>query len=209
MASGMAALRLRQKMEVLTSTSLRPARLHCQKGRLSERCQQGETYSLECTSRYSSAFQTWTSHEGHSSPESSKKLEQAEPDECSMCHTHRPAPQARQHTCSSLTAEGQHRVQAQKRKIGDDLTAETMKATEEAIADFKRNLEAFALNHREAIRSDPEFRSQFHAMCAHIGVDPLASNKSTVTKYLDFKDWSFASFYFELAVSVVEVCRPL
>lgn len=96
--------------------------------------------------------------------------------------------------------------QEQKRKIGDDLLAEVAKQTEAAIADFKRNLEVFALNHRQAIRSDPEFRSQFHAMCAHIGVDPLASNKSAVNKYLDFKDWSFASFYYELGVSVVEVC---
>jgi EAP30/Vps36 family len=46
---------------------------------------------------------------------------------------------------------------------------------------------------------------QFHAMCAHIGVDPLASNKSAVNKWLDFKDWSFAGFYYALGVSVVEV----
>jgi hypothetical protein len=30
---------------------------------------------------------------------------------------------------------------------------------------------------REDIRADPAFRAQFHAMCANIGVDPLASNK--------------------------------
>jgi ESCRT-II complex subunit VPS22 len=90
--------------------------------------------------------------------------------------------------------------------MGDELMADILAKTEAAIGDFKANLEAFALNHREAIRADPDFRAQFHAMCAHIGVDPLASNKSAVNKYLDFKDWSFASFYFELGVSVVEVC---
>ena len=91
--------------------------------------------------------------------------------------------------------------------MGEDLSAEILAQTQAAIADFKSNLEAFALEHRQAIRADPEFRAQFHAMCAHIGVDPLASNKSAVNKYLDFKDWSFASFYYELGVSVVEVCR--
>ena len=35
----------------------------------------------------------------------------------------------------------------------------------------------FALDHRAEIRRDPEFRAQFHQMCANIGVDPLASNK--------------------------------
>ena len=30
---------------------------------------------------------------------------------------------------------------------------------------------------REDIRANPAFRAQFHAMCANIGVDPLASNK--------------------------------
>ena len=33
------------------------------------------------------------------------------------------------------------------------------------------------LSCREDIRKDPAFRAQFHAMCANIGVDPLASNK--------------------------------
>jgi hypothetical protein len=31
--------------------------------------------------------------------------------------------------------------------------------------------------HKSDIRQDPEFRAQFHQMCANIGVDPLSSNK--------------------------------
>lgn len=39
---------------------------------------------------------------------------------------------------------------------------------------FKHNLEDFAVQHRDDIRKDPEFRLQFQEMCASIGVDPLA-----------------------------------
>jgi ESCRT-II complex subunit VPS22 len=90
--------------------------------------------------------------------------------------------------------------------MGQELQADILAQTQQALADFKSNLEKFALQHREAIRMDPDFRAHFHRMCATIGVDPLASNKSSVNKFLDFKDWSFASFYYALGVSVVEVC---
>jgi ESCRT-II complex subunit VPS22 len=90
--------------------------------------------------------------------------------------------------------------------MGEELQADILAQTQQALADFRLNLEKFALQHREAIRMDPEFRANFHRMCATIGVDPLASNKSSVNKWLDFKDWSFASFYYALGVSVVEVC---
>jgi ESCRT-II complex subunit VPS22 len=43
-------------------------------------------------------------------------------------------------------------------------------------------------------------------MRATIGVDPLASNKSSVNKWLDFKDWSFVSLHCTLGVSVLELC---
>jgi len=39
---------------------------------------------------------------------------------------------------------------------------------------FRTNLEEFATKHREEIRKNPQFRSQFQQMCAAIGVDPLA-----------------------------------
>lgn len=90
--------------------------------------------------------------------------------------------------------------------MGQEITAEVQAKMKDALVDFKTKLEQFALNHREEIRLDPEFRAHFHAMCAHVGVDPLASNKASVNKYLSFTGWSFAKFYYELGVAVVEVC---
>ena len=52
------------------------------------------------------------------------------------------------------------------------------------VATFKASLEEFALKYRADIRRDPIFRAQFHAMCANIGVDPLASNKGTWNRLL-------------------------
>jgi len=45
------------------------------------------------------------------------------------------------------------------------------------------------------VRRDPAFRAQFHAMCANVGVDPLASNKGAWAQLLGFGD-----FYYELGV---------
>ncbi|KAI7837848.1 hypothetical protein COHA_008336 [Chlorella ohadii] len=56
---------------------------------------------------------------------------------------------------------------------------------------------------------NPEFRAQFHAMCAHIGVDPLASNKGTWNKLLGFggkRRCPLPNFYYELGVQVIEAC---
>lgn len=39
---------------------------------------------------------------------------------------------------------------------------------------FKKHLEKFAAEHKNDIKSKPEFRAQFQQMCARIGVDPLA-----------------------------------
>lgn len=65
---------------------------------------------------------------------------------------------------------------------------------------FRANLEDFAKQHRKDIKQDPQFRRQFQAMCAAIGVDPLSSSKGF---------WSvlgMGDFYFELAVQIIEVC---
>lgn len=43
------------------------------------------------------------------------------------------------------------------------------------------------------IRKNPAFRSQFHEMCAKVGVDPLASNKGFWAELLGIGD-----FYYEL-----------
>lgn len=54
---------------------------------------------------------------------------------------------------------------------------------------------------RDGVRQDPEFRAKFHAMCANVGVDPLASNKGVWAQLLGFGD-----FYYELGVQIVEAC---
>lgn len=54
---------------------------------------------------------------------------------------------------------------------------------------------------REEIRRSPEFRAQFHTMCANIGVDPLASNKGVWAQLL-----GFGNFYSELGVQIIEAC---
>ncbi|ENN76665.1 hypothetical protein HUJ04_009079 [Dendroctonus ponderosae] len=65
---------------------------------------------------------------------------------------------------------------------------------------FKTNLEEFASKHKNEIKKNPEFRTQFQEMCASLGVDPLSSGKGF---------WSvlgLGDFYYELAVQIVEVC---
>lgn len=66
---------------------------------------------------------------------------------------------------------------------------------------LNRNLIEGGLWGREEIRRSPEFRAQFHTMCANIGVDPLASNKGAWAQLLGFGD-----FYSELGVQVIEAC---
>jgi hypothetical protein len=67
--------------------------------------------------------------------------------------------------------------QEQFRATGQEVRAATVQQMQEQLALFRSNLEEFAHKHKSDIRKDPVFRAQFHAMCANIGVDPLASNK--------------------------------
>ena len=69
------------------------------------------------------------------------------------------------------------------------------------LAEFRAKLEAFAVAHKDDIRSDPSFRSAFHTMCATVGVDPLASSKGAWSSVLGFGD-----YYAEIGVAVVEAC---
>ncbi|GKU89180.1 hypothetical protein SLEP1_g3351 [Rubroshorea leprosula] len=71
----------------------------------------------------------------------------------------------------------------------------------EQLATFRSQLEEFARKHRNDIRKNPAFRSQFHEMCAKVGVDPLASNKGLWAELLGIGD-----FYYELGVQIVEIC---
>ncbi|KAM7251790.1 hypothetical protein ACFE04_023673 [Oxalis oulophora] len=75
------------------------------------------------------------------------------------------------------------------------------------LATFRSQLEDFARKHKNDIKKNPTFRSQFHKMCAQVGVDPLASNKGFWAELLGIGD-----FYYELGVQIVDIClatRPL
>ncbi|PSC67642.1 vacuolar sorting-associated 22-like protein 1 [Micractinium conductrix] len=92
-------------------------------------------------------------------------------------------------------------ARSQFKAVGDQVNATKAEAMRALLRHFQASLQDFALKHRQDIRRDPVFRAQFHAMCANIGVDPLASNKGTWNKLLGFGD-----FYYELGVQVVEAC---
>lgn len=102
--------------------------------------------------------------------------------------------------------EYKRQMMLRKQQMGQELGEEIHEKMRTAMSEFKRCLEQFALKHREEIRHDPEFRAHFHDMCQHAGVDPLASNKSSVNSFLSFSGWSFTTFYYALGVSVVEAC---
>ncbi|GIL76429.1 hypothetical protein Vretifemale_6023 [Volvox reticuliferus] len=93
------------------------------------------------------------------------------------------------------------RTKEQFKLTGEEVKKNTLQAMHEQLAAFRANLEEFARKHRADIRRDPVFRAQFHTMCANIGVDPLASNKSLWASTLGFGD-----YYYELGVQVVEAC---
>lgn len=76
--------------------------------------------------------------------------------------------------------------------------AEHVRAT---LSEFRRRLERFAREHAADIRADPGFRARFHAMCATVGVDPLASARGAWAELLGIGDW-----YAALGVAVVEAC---
>ena len=61
--------------------------------------------------------------------------------------------------------------------LAEETQAKRLATLRTQMATFRASLEAFAGAHRDDIRRDPAFRQQFHAMCAHIGVDPLVSAK--------------------------------
>lgn len=94
----------------------------------------------------------------------------------------------------------QHRsLQTQFRSLGKETQTAEREHLTQKLQEFRAALEEFALQHRNEIRQNPQFRAQFHKMCANVGVDPLASNKGFWTQLLGFGD-----FYYELAVQVVE-----
>ncbi|GLU21209.1 hypothetical protein SLE2022_373610 [Rubroshorea leprosula] len=96
---------------------------------------------------------------------------------------------------SAVTARDQYRL------LGENVAKLRTDLMKEQLATFRSQLEEFARKHRNDIRKNPAFRSQFHEMCAKVGVDPLASNKGFWAELLGIGD-----FYYELGVQIVEIC---
>lgn len=87
------------------------------------------------------------------------------------------------------------------RALGESVQETKAEHVQATLHSFKSKLEEFALKHARDIKADPGFRSRFHAMCATVGVDPLASSKGAWAKLLGIGDW-----YAALGVAVVEAC---
>eukprot|EP01024_Parvocaulis_polyphysoides_P007856 TRINITY_DN12314_c3_g1_i1.p1 TRINITY_DN12314_c3_g1~~TRINITY_DN12314_c3_g1_i1.p1 ORF type:complete len:245 (+),score=27.93 TRINITY_DN12314_c3_g1_i1:92-826(+) len=84
---------------------------------------------------------------------------------------------------------------------GEELSKEKIENMRDQYSKFKSSLEKFTQDYKQEIKSNPQFRAQFHTMCANIGVDPLSSNKGMWAQLLGFGD-----FYYELGVQIVEAC---
>ncbi|KAF6170366.1 hypothetical protein GIB67_012376 [Kingdonia uniflora] len=89
----------------------------------------------------------------------------------------------------------------QYRLLGENVAKIRTDLMKEQLTTFKSQLEDFARKHKNDIRKNPAFRSQFHEMCAKVGVDPLASNKGFWAELLGIGD-----FYYELGVQIVDIC---
>ncbi|VFQ82539.1 unnamed protein product [Cuscuta campestris] len=87
------------------------------------------------------------------------------------------------------------------RLLGENVAKLKTDLLKEQLATFRSMLEDFARKHKNDIRKNPAFRSQFHEMCAKVGVDPLASNKGFWAELLGIGD-----FYYEIGVQIVDIC---
>jgi len=85
--------------------------------------------------------------------------------------------------------------------VGKKIEETQIETLKKQLTSFKENLQLFAAKHKAEINANPQFRAQFQKMCAHIGVDPLASHKGFWSELLGMGD-----FYYALAVQIIEVC---
>ncbi|KAH9307518.1 hypothetical protein KI387_035429, partial [Taxus chinensis] len=85
--------------------------------------------------------------------------------------------------------------------LGENVAKLRTDLMKEQLSTFRTQLEDFARKHKNDIKKNPAFRSQFHEMCAKVGVDPLASNKGFWAELLGIGD-----FYYELGVQIVDIC---
>ncbi|KAJ7960740.1 Vacuolar protein sorting-associated protein [Quillaja saponaria] len=118
---------------------------------------------------------------------------------------------------SAAAARDQYRL------LGENVAKVRTDLMKEQLATFRSQLEEFARKHKNDIRKNPAFRSQFHEMCAKVGVDPLASNKGFWAELLGIGDfyyelgfwepeakrkrlWHFMEYNENKGVQIVEIC---
>lgn len=99
---------------------------------------------------------------------------------------------------------------------GASLRSSHLDSVQTQLSVFQSQLHAFALQHADAIKSNPTFRAEFTRMCNAIGVDPLAASnlKGKGGKIGDRGGWwaplkkrDVNDLHLRLAMRLVEICR--
>ncbi len=107
--------------------------------------------------------------------------------------------------------DGLERTTQQFSELGTSLIERQSQELSTQLEVFQSALANFATEHRNEIRENPKFRSEFTKMCNSIGVDPLASSSNR--KGNDKSFWASLlgkdvnDFYYELGVKIIEICR--
>ncbi|KAH7914804.1 EAP30/Vps36 family-domain-containing protein [Hygrophoropsis aurantiaca] len=88
-------------------------------------------------------------------------------------------------------------------ELSSELSKAQVDHLQSQLTQFRTALSHFATTHRDAIKSDPDFRHKFQQMCSSIGVDPLAGPRKGGwwAEILGMSDWQY-----ELGVQIVDVC---
>ncbi|ORM40519.1 Vacuolar-sorting protein SNF8 [Babesia sp. Xinjiang] len=85
--------------------------------------------------------------------------------------------------------------------FSDSFTREKLETYKRIIEDFKVDLYAFIAKYKEVINADPSFRIEFLEICDLLGVDPLSSSSSALSRTL-----GLTNYYVEITVRLLEVC---
>jgi len=90
--------------------------------------------------------------------------------------------------------------------LSSTISTSQLTSLQSSLSQFRDSLTAFAIAHREDIRSDPAFRHQFQKMCAAIGVDPLAGSVRGGFGGVWTEKLGLGETVYEISVQVVDVC---
>ncbi|KAL0230739.1 hypothetical protein PCE1_004295 [Barthelona sp. PCE] len=99
---------------------------------------------------------------------------------------------------------GLRREQQRRNKLkstGQELNDEYSAHISDHLRVFKDKLQDFAVEHKEDIVENPQFRYQFNKICGSLGVDIIAHSQGMFASML-----GMGNFYYELAVQIITVC---